>query len=211
MTERLHPDLQACVHNGTLCHPLLGTRPYERHFTPIYNRTYARKQELLQRAQASGSWATGIQLYDRPFRPAALQALAERMDDAEYWRLVAEVWIDAEDVFAEKARWTQIWSSPRPCRDQVMTPAEHERLRRIKTQTVVIYRASDDPTIIDGLSWAFNAKVGIGARVLVTAEIRKQHIQAYFARPGRRDEVVALPQHYKIIDVKEKRPHRQSA
>lgn len=143
----------------------------------------------------------------------ALQALAARMDDAEYWRLVAEVWIDAENVLGEIARWTQLWSSSRPCRDQVMTAAEHERLRLIKEQTVAIYRGCDDPAIIDGLSWSFNAKVGVGARVLVTAEISKQHIQAYFAhrRPGRRDEVVALPHHYKIIDVRQKHPRRRSA
>lgn len=205
MTARLHPALEACVQNGMLCHPLLGTRPYERHFNLIYNRAYARKRELLQRAEASGHWADAIQLYDRPFRPTALQTLAMQMDDAEYWRLVAEVWIDAENVIAETARWTQLWSSTRPCRDQVMTAAEHERLRRLKDQVVAIYRGCDDPTIIDGLSWTFNAKVGVGARIIVTAEIPKQHIQAFFAhrRPGRRDEVVALPHHYKIIDVRE--------
>lgn len=201
----LAPALEACVKRTTLCHPLLGERPYTTNFNALYNRIYAHKLVLLKQAQASGDWAAAIQLYDRRFRPLAVQTLAEQMDDASYWRQVAKVWIDADDVFAERVRWTQIWSSRRPCRDQVMTATEHNRLRQIKDPTT-IYRGCTNATA-NGLSWSFSEKVGAGQPVLVTAEIAKQHIQAYFTQrqPGRPDEVVAFPRHCKIIDVKERR------
>jgi hypothetical protein len=220
LTETLHPDLQACLKGHVLYHPLLGRRPYEERFTAIYNRDYQRKLRLLEQYKLLGQWSSAIWLHERPFRPDVLQKFSSAMDDDQYWRLVGEVWLDAEDRSNDRRCWTQLWSARKSCRDQVMTADEHRKLAAIKDGIVVVYRGCHDRRMIDGLSWMLDrtaaqaaAYAAPGTPMVATAEVMKQHIQALFSgRQNRRqDEVVVLHRHYRLVAVEELVSRRLSA
>jgi len=194
-----------------LRHPLLPIRDYEAQFNALYGRELQVKQIDLEMAELTRNWGKTIWLHERPFRAMALQSIADKMTDAQYWALVAEVWIDADDTYTERGRWTQIWTSTRPYRDHVMTVVEHEALAQIPDDEITIYRACL-PETEHGLSWSLNkndarAVAGrlAGQPIVVTATVEKQRIQAFFSgRPNRQeDEVVVLPRHIRRVGTSE--------
>jgi len=194
-----------------LRHPLLPARDYEAQFNALYGRELQVKQIDLEMAELTRNWGKTIWLHERPFRATALQNIADKMTDAQYWALVAEVWIDAGDTYAERERWTQIWTSTRPYRDHVMTVDEHKALAQIPDDQITIYRGCLRGTE-QGLSWSLNkndARVVaarlVGQPVLVTGTVDKRRIQAFFSgRPNRKeDEVVVLPRHVRRVAVNE--------
>lgn len=125
--EELHPDLQAWVEeNGPFGHPML------RH-PLVYdmvlavpgqtNRAYEHKRKLLAEAQAESDWHTVVFLHERPYRfKALLDYVTGHYDDEEgapiclddlpplsltgdLLALVADVWVDSENIQQNVAEW----------------------------------------------------------------------------------------------------------
>src|SRR5882672_109403 len=119
----LHGDLAAYVRNDVLRHPLLPSRRYDARFSGLYNRELQVKMADMEMAEVTRNWPKMIWLHERAFRPEALQRVADKMTDSQYWAMVAEVWLDADIIDID--RWTDIWTLPRAYRDHVMTVDEH--------------------------------------------------------------------------------------
>jgi len=205
----LHGDLAAYVRNDVLRHPLLPSRRYDARFSGLYNRELQVKMADMEMAEVTRNWPKMIWLHERAFRPEALQRVADKMTDSQYWAMVAEVWLDADIIDID--RWTDIWTLPRAYRDHVMTVDEHKALAQIPDDEITIYRGCTANTV-QGLSWSLNPSDARmvayrldGAPLLVTATVEKQRIQAFFSgRPNREtDEVVVLERDYHPVSVKE--------
>jgi hypothetical protein len=194
-----------------LRHPLLPQRPYDERFAALYNRELQIKQADLEAAKASHNWPKVIWLHERPFRATALQSIANEMPDSQFWAMVAEVWLDADNTYDERSRWTTIWTSPRGHRDHVMTVDEHKALDKIPDDEITIYRGCGTTTI-NGMSWSLNPddarnvahRVARLSPVVVVATVPKRRIQAFFSgRPSRlEDEVVVLPNHFRLVSAR---------
>src|SRR3569833_2346983 len=157
-TERLLVALQRNLHTGAqgveLRHPLV-TRPYNERFNAVYNRQYRDRLTALRQAKAARNWERFVWLHERPFRVTEFQRIARRLTDDQYWRMLAQVWVDAGGSFAQRALWTQLWTADRWYREQVMTDDEHDALSILPELTpgvVMIYRGCAEVETVKGLS-----------------------------------------------------------
>ena len=209
MTD-LHPDLIACLRRRgggwRLHHPLLVAQRYVEAHNAVYNREYRGKLAELAQAEAIGNWSRVIWLHEPSFRPMALQNIAGLMTDQQYWPLVSEVWLDSTQT---RQPWIALWSAQRSYREKAMTEAEHRMLARL-SDMVVIYRGGRTSKVAAGLSWSLHYgdaeaiafRRGEGRPFIATAQVKKRHIQALFARAKRHHEVVILPRHRSNVRVK---------
>lgn len=221
-TERLLVALQRSLYTGArgveLRHPLV-TRPYNERFNAVYNRQYQDRLTALKQAKAARNYERFVWLHERPFRVTEFQRIARRLSNDQYWRMLAQVWVDAGGSFAQRELWTQLWTADRSHREQVMTDDEHDALAILPETApgvVTIYRGCPDAEAIEGLSWAVSRSQAIeyGTRfattqnvVLATATISKLKIQAYFVdRKPDQAEVVALPRDLLSFSVETVRP-----
>jgi hypothetical protein len=217
-TERLLVALQRCLHSGAqgmeLRHPLV-TRPYNARFNGLYNRQYQDRVAALRQAKASRNWERFVWLHERPYRVTEFRRIARRLDDDQYWRMLAQVWVDAGESFAQRELWTELWTADRYYREQVMTDDEHDALAILPESSpglVTIYRGCADAETINGLSWAVSRRQASAyatrfatpdqTPVVATATIAKSDVQAYFVeRKPNEAEIVALPHDFQSFTV----------
>jgi hypothetical protein len=211
----LHRDLQRRLYKDrrgklVLHHPLLS-QPYVPRFNAVYNRLYDDKRAEAAQAKRAKDWARFIWLHEQPFRVHIFQDIAPQMGDDEYWRMLADVWLDSDNLFQNRKVWAGLWSAEREHRGQVMRPKEHELLAKLPDE-VTIYRGCRDRRSIYGLSWTterslaswFANRYAPDDRppLLAVAWVRKKHIKALFSeRRENETEVVVLPQHCRDLDL----------
>ena len=90
---------------------------------------------------ATGDWNGLIWLRPRPLRPQCFLDIQSELTDREYWRLLAEVWIDAEGVGYNRLAWLRLFSSSRSHKHELMTPEEHAVFDALPEQ-VRVYRGA---------------------------------------------------------------------
>jgi hypothetical protein len=217
----LHPDLRRHIVSRAsgrmLYHPLI-IQSYGEQWNALYNRQLDDKRKTVQQAKAARDWGRIIWLHERPFRAIALQEIAALMPDDQYWRLVAEVWIDTENAFEMRAVWNRLWTAKRPHKGQVMTDSEHDALAILPEVTpgmVTIYRGCRDPKAVYGLNWTVSRNQALGfanryanqhSPLLATAVVAKRNIQAFFLeRIAGEATLVVLPRHCQSLTVEQVR------
>lgn len=198
-----------------LRHPLLTVSPYSEQKKAIYTRQLQDKFRELRRAKQTRNWAKLIWLHEPRYRGDALWQIASLMTDSQYWRMVAEVWINSEDRLLMQEVWTQLWSSSRPHREQAMTDYEHDALALLPESEpgyITIYRGYCDPSALYGMSWAVSRTQALefahlyagpqGTPLLAIGQVRKRDIKAHFVdrKPGEA-EVVVLPMDCQAVTV----------
>src|SRR5215471_7264807 len=77
--------------------------------------------------------------------------------DAEYWRLVGELWTDTE--FPEQVRdlWIELFYSARAQREHLMQPEELARYQALEP-VIELYRGAP-PYRARGLAWTTNIEI----------------------------------------------------
>lgn len=128
--EELHPDLAPWMEEGQwgpmLRHPLVYMVPLA--LPGMANKAYKAKREALRKAIEAWDWHTVVFLHERPYRLKALiDSVTGRYDDEggspiplrpedgpDVLDLVADVWIDSENIEQNEEEWRALIGGPVP-------------------------------------------------------------------------------------------------
>jgi hypothetical protein len=161
--EELHPDLIDYVveedRGQMVWHPLIITPlPDPRRCAKI-NFDYAEKMKKVEEAIEAGDFNSYVFLHEKPYRLEALLRYLElkEVSDAEYWRVLAEVWEDSESIWQDKDAWEDVWNSERPDKHSAMTEEAREELAKL-SDPITVYRGCPVSETHDeqGLSWTID-------------------------------------------------------
>jgi hypothetical protein len=198
--DALLPELQPYYgNNGLLHHRLIVDTVWNCDEAARANERYQhKKQQQRELLPNPGDGQSYVRLHERPYRFQALQQINRRVTDADYWRLVREVWIDSENIRQNFAGWQRLWSAPRPCKEECMIPEERDALAS-KPASFPIWRGLGFRGRPQGLSWTIDRDKAVwfaqrfgGGRAgrLVHAQVERSHVHAFFQ--GRKEsEIVA--------------------
>lgn len=181
-------------------HPLLVALVYAPPLARLYNTQICTKREQILKSVEEGDIERVIWLHERPWRSEALSMWGHRLSDADYWRLVSEVWIDSENIVETAELWNTLLTSTRGERDAIMTEDERSRLAAMDT-TLTIYQGHTDLRD-DGWSWTLNRDTAVwfaerfammegGRAMLSTAVVERGDVYAYFTRRGENEILIS--------------------
>ena len=207
LTDELAPYVR---HDGAfgplLHHPLVIEIFFRPTHCALVNERFRYKVKERDRAAREGRWETYVFVHERPYRVQALaQAVARGAKNIE--RLVAQTWIDSENIYQNKAAWKMIWSSLPSPRDTM--DANERVVYDCMPETVTIHRGirrkSYSPR---GMSWTRDKERAVwfahrwkqrgDKPVVLTAEVGKKNVLAFFMGRGE-EEIVALPKYLKNV------------
>jgi hypothetical protein len=162
-------------------------------------RAAARRRKDARKAR---NWIRYMLCYDRPYRWGVLSRIAPALTDAEFWPLVADVWMDSESIGRHRRLIRRLLASPRPQRDLIMTAQER-----------AVFSALPDPIVawrgtrrINGdhmMSWTLDEARAVwfaerfafrAPGLVLKAEIPKDAVVAYLDGRSER-EVIVVDRH----------------
>ena len=199
----LDPVLQAalCITpvGVAIKHPLVNAVPYAPPFAHFYNEQLWQKRGTLANAIANGEWHTAVFVHERPWRIDALVALADRVSDVEYWELVRDTWVDAENIPECQQAWDQVLRAPRSAREELTDLEDRDELAALP-DVVTLFQGRTNVRD-DGWSWTLDREVGEwfanrfamfenAEPVLARVEIPKALIHGLFLGRGEREVLV---------------------
>ncbi len=199
----LDPVLQAALCQTpvgvAIKHPLVNAVPYAPPFARFYNEELWQKRDVLARAIANREWHTAVFVHERPWRVDALEMLADDLADHEYWPLVRDVWMDAENIPECAATWDELLRSERPMRE-LLTDEEDQEVLAALPDVVTLFQGRTNIRD-DGWSWTLDREVGEwfanrfamfenAAPVLASVDIPKALIHGLLLGRGEREVLV---------------------
>lgn len=141
-------------------------------------------------------------LHARPFRIDALygaqRLLGSRMDNAVYWGVVRDAWIDQKSPYNDLNLWIALFSSDRPGKEHLMNSEERRRFAELP-ETIPVYRGTAGPfKFSTALSWTlcedmakwFAYRADKDDAWLAKGTVHKRLIVAYFSPEA---EILVLP------------------
>lgn len=213
-SEELHPDLADHLQDmddlGQWIHHRLLIAPfYMPQMNSIYNAQYESKQQAVGRAKGTRDWHTYVFLHERPYRIDAFQDLDDMglLTDQEYWQLLADVWVDSENIREFPERWESLLSSDRGHRNWMMDAGEMGAFDALP-EVVYIYQGHTVDRD-DGWSWTTDlvkaewfarrfSKMEGDAPLVTHGHVEKRRVLAYLTRRGE-SEILVSPD-WVIID-----------
>jgi hypothetical protein len=153
---------------------------------------------------AQRDWEGYIWRVPRPYRLHAFLEVEQSLTDPEYWRLLGEIWTDAEMPNVNRVVWLALFTSKRTNRDHVMDAGDHAAVDRL-TDPVQVYRGAH-LKYARGMSWTtdpdraawFATRFGYarGGKVFTTTAAKRK-ILGYFADRNE-DEVLIDPRRIRL-------------
>lgn len=211
-TGPLHPDLVPWVQEGepfaSLRHPLVYEVPYFSEHSHA-NQVYAHKRKRLAEAMEEQDWSTVVWLHERPYRAEALDDVAWRIeDDADYWNLVRDVWMDTENL----RQWDHLI-------ENLLHPAERGEPQMMDDDEQAALAAMGDPITVwrghsqynaEGWSWTVDRERaewfarrllhGDKAPLISKGRVRRRDVLAYLTGRGEA-EIVVDPADVEVIST----------
>ena len=196
--EPLHPDLEehlVVTDFGRMVHHPLVIEIMPR--PALVNHRYEAKRKALDEAMAAGNWHQAVWLHERPYRLDAFMSISDLLDDDNYWSLLADIWIDSENIWQNLDQWRRLFESRRP--GSPMTEEEAAALAAMP-DPVPVYRGGVEDANEYGLSWTTDRARAEWFAVRMTADdevgvvlegvVAKKDVAAYFMRRGENEIVV---------------------
>lgn len=149
LAEYLAEDEHGNVH---LRHPLVYSMFHHSMLNRAVNRSLESKRACLAEYYAEHNWRGIILAHERPYRLDALLEVASNVTDAEWWELVAYVWMDSENIRQNPDEWDAILRSDRPERHAMMDEADHAAFDMLPAVIAVYQGCTDERD--DGWSWS---------------------------------------------------------
>lgn len=167
-------------------HPLLiEPFPHDFNRSARVNRLYEVKSAWVREAERTGDWSEYVFFHARPYRLAALKRIASKLTDKDYWRLVAEVWQNSENIHQNRTEWIRLWNAERPGKHQYAMDAKGRKALARQPDVLTIYRGIKGKGR-NGLSWTLDREKAIwfarrfGGETLLTARAKKADAHATF-------------------------------
>lgn len=141
-------------------HPLVYAVPFfdTREEIVRLNKMLDHKKEAVIEAESNHNWGRYIFLYERPWRLHAFKQINASMDDSDYWKLLAEVWIDCENIREHRMDWWEMLTSTRRKRKMFMDTSDRCTFRKLPVQ-IEAYRGTreiEKDSHYFGFSWTLN-------------------------------------------------------
>lgn len=210
--EELHPDLEAYYEDTNppcIRHPLVYSMFHAPMLNKSCNERLRQKCEALAEAHEAGNWLGYVFLHERPYRLAALLAIADDMDDEAWWTMVACVWTDSENIRQCQDDWDSVLRSDRPGRERMMDDEDREALADMADEIGVYQGCTTDRD--DGWSWTIDQdRAEWFARRFALLEgstpfmrhgrVNKSDVLAYLTNRNE-DEIIVAPEHVEVIET----------
>jgi uncharacterized protein len=145
--EELHDDLKPYIVPmaygwQALKHPLTFHVPYSEHLNKLANQSYlykkAKTDEILRAAGPSFTEVCRfVMLHERPYRFQAFAEIQDRLSDADYWKLLGDVWTDTENLWQNHYLVRSLLASTRPHRECMMNKDEQRLLASLPEEFTV--------------------------------------------------------------------------
>jgi hypothetical protein len=209
--DDLDPELQRyLLEDGRINHPLIAAYLCPAWPAGRINEQFEQKKTSVADAERNGDWRRCIFLHEKPYRVRPLRKALRNIDDpALAASLVADVWIDSENIRQQLSVWKSIWNklpSPRA------TMSENDRNEfATLPNRFPIFRGQRRTRrgITGALSWTTNqtkaqrfATGDLGKGFIASGLVHKSDVFAYFT--GRDEsEVVAQPDKIRSVVVRE--------
>jgi hypothetical protein len=202
INEDLHPDIVPFVYEDprlgtTIKHPLVFSIMHHSSRNAWVNESYKVKTEACKEALKAKKFASYIFLHERPYRFDAFVRVMHLMKDKEYWELLADAWVDSENLWQNLPQWKKLLKSTRKGREFFMTPEEREFLKKLP-DTVTVYRGYQPGKNKSGLSYTLDEKKAewFANRFTKTGEVhvrtvKREKIFAYLNGRGE-SEIILL-------------------
>jgi len=210
LDSELQDYLVDSVLGPVIKHPLVFSIPHSPQLNAMANARLRAKQEGCRQAAETRQWTQYLFLHERPFRVHAFTRIADRLSDEDYWTLLAELWVDAENIYEDQQLWATLLQDDArtPRRHMIMTDAERRALAR-HPETLTIYRGFNIDGRHAGMSWTLNATTargfakrfgGHGHPRVASGTAARSAVIAYLRGRGE-DEIVVSPTDVTIISV----------
>jgi hypothetical protein len=220
--EPLRPELKKYL-------DMSGPFPMFRHpfFTntpssfPLCNFWVRIKEAIAQEYRKNGEVAKVLMLYDGPFLIDGFRKEAKKLDDEQYWKGLAYVYTEQEQLWPLRRVLLTFFNSPRPKREALMDSKERKVWEGLP-QKVPIWRGFRGDRG-KGISWSVKREKAVwfanrfakelpdlGALTLASGVVDKKDILAYFAGRGEA-EVVVDPDRVKSYKVEKLTPKARKA
>lgn len=173
------------------------------------NEQLRRKQAAAILARANKDWDTFVFLHERPYRAEAFEEIADDMSDDEYWSLLADVWIDSENIPEMRHIWDELLASPRSGRLSMMMDDERLEYDALP-DTITVYQGHTEDRD-DGWSWTTDpsiaqwfadrfANMEKSPGYVTTATVSKKDVHAFLTRRGE-SEILTDPETINIVSI----------
>lgn len=213
--EPLHPDLVPYIEPWALgktsmkClrHPLIYEVPYFEQYNTIINARYAHTLERVKRHLANRDWEGYVWDHERPYRFEAFQTILQKRSRPKgkvYWKLLADVWIDSENIWQNKEEWAECFEKNYPYKQLgLMNRNERKKFSKLP-MTLSVYRGG---RTWEGLSWTLSYEKAkwFAERLQETGStvhkgvIERKYVWALFTRRGE-EEVVFNPKNLLSVE-----------
>jgi len=198
---------------GMFQHPLFISRIYSLERCAYIHHMLNIRRTMLREYEEQGDLQQAVMTYEKPFRFKVLAEHEHRMTDPVFWKTVADAWISSENLWQDAEAINRMLSSPRPKREEMMTPDERNALNAMPS-TLTIYRGYSGEGTPWGWSWTSDREKGewFARRppgpwqgippdpTLVEATVRKADVIAYLTERDE-SEIVVNPKRVKIVST----------
>ena len=216
--EELDPELAEFMEYGrfgqSIKHPLVYSIIHHDMLNARCNAVLRAKREALKEAEAEGKWSTYIWLHERPWRLHAFSEIQEEMDEADYWRVLGEVWTDSENIWQNEDEWrTYLDPADRNCREMFIMNEDDRAMLDMLPDRIKVHRGFTVDGRENGLSWTtdsirakwFARRFAVDEDEcprVATGWVSKADVIAHFNNRNE-SEIVVLPEDVKDMKIKE--------
>ena len=181
--EELLPELELYkVIIGTLgdCirHPLIYSVPHYEVENAKINWNYKQKVEAADKALKNKEFDKYIWLHEIPCMIQAFMEIEYELTDKQYWRYLAEIWIDSENIWQNQEIWLDLFSSDRSYKHFMMEKEDRKTFRKLP-EVLIVYRGCQSGINEHGLSYTLDkskAEWFAGRRHNTSAKVIKRVI-----------------------------------
>ncbi|MEU0497903.1 hypothetical protein [Mycobacterium sp. NPDC006124] len=214
--EPLDDELQGYLVDSILGpvikHPLVFSIPHSPQLNAMTNARLRAKLDECRRAEERRDWTQYLFLHERPFRVHAFARISDQLCDEDYWTLLADLWVDAENIYEHEHLWVTLLQddSRTPCRHLMMTEAERRNLAR-HPETITVHRGFTVDGRHAGMSWSLDSATarnfalrfgGHGHPRVASGTVRATAVIAYLRGRGEH-EIVVMPENVTNVSVAE--------
>ena len=173
-----------------------------------YNQGLKAKKRLSKKNLQEGRFHDFVFNHERPYRLQAFLEIEDKLEPAQYWKILREVWIDAEFVYQQTSVWENLFMAVPKVPEAIMVKSELDVLESLP-EVFTIYRGQrpgDFNRGVIGLSWSLSKKKaafcagrgGVKGEV-ISIQVRKEDVLAYIN--GRGEEEILLHDYTKIQKI----------
>lgn len=121
-------------------HPLVYSVPHHNQYNALLN--YQLKERIKRRDSllGEGDYEGYVFVHEKPFRLNAFLMIADSIkEDARYWELLGEVWVNSENIWQNIRDWKRALKSNRADKHKFMSEKDYEVYQNLP-EDITVYR-----------------------------------------------------------------------